>query len=204
MVVDVLHQLADLHLIRSPEFTGLFFLLPLECLSTHLTPHHPVLQVDDVFVRFLVETLSELLERGLHLVLEAVCSVEAFKQTIPLVLPTTEHELMERVTAYIGENLMQPLQLDVVAQKYGFSGRTLLRLFKDQLGMTFGTYIRVARIARAIELLTDPNATVTEVAFEVGYSSLSSFSRAFQQLTGVKPREYLRNIANGGSNPGEE
>ena len=126
-------------------------------------------------------------------------AIDWCRQTIPLVLPTTEHESLKKVTAYIGENLMHPLQLDTVAQKYGFSGRTLLRLFKDQLGMTFGTYIRVARIVRAIELLTDSNASVTQVAYEVGYSSLSSFSKAFQQLTGVKPREYLRNTTNGDS-----
>lgn len=88
---------------------------------------------------------------------------------------------------------MHPLQLDSVAQRYGLSGRTLLRLFKDQLGMTFGNYLRVARIVRAIELQADPNVSVTGVAYEVGYNSLSSFSRAFQQLTGGNPREYLRN-----------
>lgn len=124
-------------------------------------------------------------------------AIDWCKQTIPLVLPTTENEPLDKVTVYIGDNLMNPLRLDTVAQRYGFSGRTLLRLFKDQLGMTFGAYIRVARIIRAIELLTDPNASVTEVAYEVGYNSLSSFSRAFQQLTGVKPRDYLRNSANG-------
>jgi AraC-like DNA-binding protein len=131
-------------------------------------------------------------------------AIDWCKQTIPLVLPTTEHDPLERITAYIGDNLRHPLRLDTVAQKYGFSGRTLLRLFKDQLGMTFGTYIRVARIIKAIELLTNPNASVTDVAYEVGYNSLSSFSRAFQQLTGTKPREYLRNSANGGSNLGGE
>ena len=60
------------------------------------------------------------------------------------------------------------------------------------LGMTFGAYLRVARIIKAIELLTDPHASVTEVSLEVGYKSLSSFSRTFQQLTGVTPRDYLR------------
>ena len=120
-------------------------------------------------------------------------AIDWCKQTIPLVLPTTEHDPLHKVTAYIGGNLMYPLRLDSVAQRFGFSGRTLLRLFKDQLGMTFGTYLRIARIVRAIELLADPNASVAEVAYKVGYSSLSSFSRAFQQLTGGNPREYVRN-----------
>jgi AraC-like DNA-binding protein len=130
--------------------------------------------------------------------LEAIrlLAIDWCKQTIPLILPTTEHVLLEQVTVYIGENLLNPLRLDTVAKRYGFSGRTLLRLFKAELGMTFRAYIRIARIIRAIELLTDPNASVTEVAYEVGYNSLSSFSRAFQQLTGLRPRDYLRNSAN--------
>lgn len=120
-------------------------------------------------------------------------SLDWCKQAKPLVLPTTEHGPLEEVTVYIAENLASPLRLDTVAQRFGFSGRTLLRLFKEQLGMTFGAYVRVARIIRAIELLTEPDASVTKVAYEVGYNSLSSFSQVFQQLTGVKPGDYLRN-----------
>ncbi|MEM7334098.1 MAG: helix-turn-helix transcriptional regulator, partial [Chloroflexota bacterium] len=67
-----------------------------------------------------------------------------------------------------------------------------LRLFKQELGMTFGSYLRVARIIRAIELLSDANTAVTDVAYSVGYRSLSSFSQTFQQLTGITPREYLK------------
>lgn len=122
-------------------------------------------------------------------------AIDWCQQTIPLVLPTTNHSLLEEVTVYIRENLRHPLRLDTVAQQYGLSGRTLLRLFKEQLGMTFGTYIRVARIIRAIELLTEPTASVTQVAYDVGYHSLSSFSQAFRQLTGVKPRDYLMDNA---------
>jgi transcriptional regulator GlxA family with amidase domain len=101
------------------------------------------------------------------------------------------------LNVYISENLTSPLQLDTVAHRHGFSGRTLLRLFKDQLGMTFGAYLRLARIIRAIELLTHPTASVTEVAYEVGYKSLSSFSRVFQQHTGLQPQQYLRNSRRG-------
>jgi AraC-like DNA-binding protein len=119
-------------------------------------------------------------------------AIEWCRQTMSLVLPTTEHSPLDEITTYIRANLSHPLRLEEVAQRYGFSGRTLLRMFKDQLGMTFGAYLRVARIIRAIELLTDQNTSVTEVAFETGYRSISTFSRTFQHLTGVKPSDYLR------------
>ena len=121
-------------------------------------------------------------------------SIEWFNQTIPLVLPTTEYSPLSEITAYMHTNLANQLQLNHVAAQFGLSGRTLLRLFKKQLGMTFGTYLRVARIIQAIELLTTPNASVTDVAYAVGYKSLSTFSTTFQQLTGVNPRDYLRSL----------
>jgi len=124
-------------------------------------------------------------------------AIDWCEQAMPLLLPTTEHGPLEEVIEYIGENLSSQLRLDNVAQQYGYSGRTLLRLFKAQLGMTFGAYVRVARIIRAIELLTNPNASVTEVAHQVGYSSLSAFSQTFRQLTGANPKDYLHKRAQG-------
>ena len=121
-------------------------------------------------------------------------AVEWCSQTMPLVLPTTTQSPLQEITAYINENLSSPLQLGMVAQQFGFSGRTLLRLFKKEFGMTFGTYLRVARIIQAIEQLSVPNTAVTEVAYNVGYRSLSSFSQTFKQLTGVTPQDYLKRI----------
>ncbi len=113
-------------------------------------------------------------------------------QTLPLVLPATNHPQLDQVLAYIGQHLADVLFIDVIAKRYGFSGRTLMRLSKKELGMTLGTYIRVARIIQALELLTRPNASVTEVAYSVGYQSLGSFSNTFRQLVGVWPQTYLK------------
>ena len=121
-------------------------------------------------------------------------AIEWCDQTIPLVLPTTNHRPLQNVTDYMHMHLASPLQLEVVAQQFGLSGRTLLRLFKKELGMTFGFYLRVARIIQAIEMLSVPNTAVSDVAYAVGYHSLSSFSQTFQQLTGVTPRDYLKRI----------
>jgi len=113
-------------------------------------------------------------------------------QSIPLVLPSTDHPQLQKVLVYIQEHLGEPLRVETLAGTFGFSGRTLTRLFKKELGMTLGTYLRVARIIWAIELLMQPNTTVTEVAYRVGYQSLGSFSQTFQRLVGAWPREYLK------------
>lgn len=113
------------------------------------------------------------------------------QETVSLELPISKDPLLAKVTDYILTHLDQPLQLNAIANQFGVSGRTLIRYFQKYLGMAFGRYLQVARIAKAAELLTQPSISVTEVAFAVGYRSPSSFTQAFQQLIGQTPYEYL-------------
>lgn len=114
------------------------------------------------------------------------------RQPIGLVLPSPVTPQLIDITAYIQENLSEALHLPSVSEKFGFSGRTVLRMFKRDLGMTFDTYLRLARIIRATELLTRTDISITEVAYAVGYQSLSSFSHTFRNLVGLSPQEYLK------------
>ena len=111
-------------------------------------------------------------------------------EPISLFLPHPADDLLAKVTQHILENMGESLRVKDVAQIYGVSGRTLMRLFRSQLGTTFGAYLRTARIVKAVELLTSPSASVLEVAYDVGYKSPSSFSQAFRRLTGMSPQEY--------------
>ena len=114
------------------------------------------------------------------------------KEPLALILPYVEGGILEEITQHILENLGQPINIETVASKHGMSGRTLMRLFRNQLNMTFGAYLRTARIVKAVELLTEPSASVLEVAYEVGYKSPSSFSQAFRRLTGMSPQAYIK------------
>lgn len=111
---------------------------------------------------------------------------------IPLSLPTTSHPKLLQVTEYIRGNLDVNLQMEVVAARFAVSKRTLMRLFKQELSVTYMTFIRITRIVGALELLSRPGANVSTVAFSVGYESLSAFSTTFYQLVGIRPREYIK------------
>jgi transcriptional regulator GlxA family with amidase domain len=76
-----------------------------------------------------------------------------------------------------------------LARRSGLSARNLSRLFQVELGTTPKHLLMALRIERARELLTAGDRTVTEVAFSVGYGSLSQFIAAFRQLTGQLPSE---------------
>ncbi|MEM8863494.1 MAG: helix-turn-helix transcriptional regulator, partial [Chloroflexota bacterium] len=114
------------------------------------------------------------------------------EQSLSLELPLPQEPMMIKVTEFILDRLDQSLNLDRISNQFNVSKRTLMRYFQSDLGMTFGRYVQVARIARAAELLTHPAATVTDVALAAGYRSPSSFTQAFQLLVGQTPSGYLR------------
>lgn len=118
-------------------------------------------------------------------------AAEWCSQPLPLVLPIPQDRQLVQVTTYTQKHLATQLSASSVAAQYAMSSRTLMRQFQKHLGMTFGAYLRTARMAKAIDLLTQPSMSVTEVAYAVGYRSLSSFTQAFRQVTGLRPSEYM-------------
>ena len=80
-------------------------------------------------------------------------------------------------------------------RKVGCSAFYLSRCFSQETGVTIPQYLRQIRIERAAELLLSGRFNVTEAALEVGYSSMSHFSRAFCETTGYCPALYTTMMA---------
>lgn len=80
-----------------------------------------------------------------------------------------------------------------IAARLNISQRTLRRRLAEE-GYSFQEAKNLARERRAKYLLANSNASLTEVAFEVGYSELSAFSRAFRGWVGETPQAYRENI----------
>lgn len=62
------------------------------------------------------------------------------------------------------------------------------------MNQTTSDYIRSIRIEKALELLAKGNKSISEVAYAVGYNSLSHFSNVFKQIHGQSPREYQDSV----------
>lgn len=116
------------------------------------------------------------------------------QDAIALVLPTTEHEYLLKITAFLVNNLDKNLTIAQVSQQFGMSSRTLMRLFRQQLDTTFQAYLRTARMIKALELLSLPDISITEVSLQVGYLSMSSFSQTFKSLVGKSPSVFRHDI----------
>ncbi|MFW5856878.1 MAG: helix-turn-helix transcriptional regulator [Planctomycetota bacterium] len=95
--------------------------------------------------------------------------------------------LVEAVGAYVHANLERPFTIRDAADAVAVSESHLRAVFRQVAGVSFGRYIRQARLHRAGGLLVAGELNVTEVAERCGYESLYAFSRAFKEATGESP-----------------
>ncbi|SET34386.1 AraC-type DNA-binding protein [Pseudobutyrivibrio sp. C4] len=91
---------------------------------------------------------------------------------------------------YIDNHCSEDLKLDEVADMSGFSKFYFERLFKQFTGTSFYKYVNQKRIAKASELLIEPGNSVTDVALNCGFMSISSFIRMFKLQKGCTPTEF--------------
>jgi AraC family transcriptional regulator len=99
-------------------------------------------------------------------------------------------ERVERSKELLARDLANPPTLEILGQEVGCSPFYLSRIFSREVGLTIPQYLRNLRMERAAELLRTGRYNVTEAATEVGYSSLSHFSKAFCETIGCCPVLY--------------
>jgi transcriptional regulator GlxA family with amidase domain len=98
--------------------------------------------------------------------------------------------LLRRVRDRMDREYAQPLDVEALARGVNVSAGHLSRQFKLAYGESPYAYLMTRRIERAMALLRRGDLTVTEVCFEVGCSSLGTFSTRFTELVGVPPSTY--------------
>jgi len=88
----------------------------------------------------------------------------------------------------------EEIKLESVAEQLGMSPRNFSRRFKAAAGSSPREYLLIVRIEAAKELLQTTRLSVSEVAYRVGYSDLSYFSRIFQRSEGCMPHVFREEI----------
>lgn len=97
---------------------------------------------------------------------------------------------IDAATLWLREHFREDLDLHAVAKHVGCAPHYLSRLFKQHSGKTLSQKLREIRIDHAAALLRDGGSNVTEAAFEVGYNSLSHFTKAFVAEKGTRPSDW--------------
>ena len=103
-------------------------------------------------------------------------------------------EVIKSVIQYIKDNISGDLSLSAVASYASFSPIHFHNCFRASTGKTLREYVEEQRIQKAINLLISTDLTLSEIAYECGFSSQSYFSYAFKQRMKVTPREYASEV----------
>ena len=101
---------------------------------------------------------------------------------------TTGNELVDNIVRYIKQNYMSEIKLSSVAKMKSVSPEHLSRTFKNCTGFGFNEYVTLLRLRKAEELLkTEPNMTISEIAYECGFNDGNYFSYKFKKMYGISP-----------------
>mgnify|MGYP000946004970 FL=1 len=101
---------------------------------------------------------------------------------------------INKVVAYINNHLDETLDLKTLANEAALSDFHFHRIFKALKGEAIGGYITRLRLEATARLLRYTALTIEEIAFNIGYETPASLSKAFKKQYGISPTEYRTNI----------
>jgi AraC-like DNA-binding protein/ligand-binding sensor protein len=109
----------------------------------------------------------------------------------------SESPVIRRAREFIVENQADDLSLGQVARAVNTSTFHFCKMFKKATGLNFTEYVSRVRVEKARNLLLNPNLRISEIAYEVGFQSLTHFNRVFKKFTGLSPTDYRGQLSSG-------
>jgi AraC-like DNA-binding protein len=102
---------------------------------------------------------------------------------------------VQKAREYINKHKMEPLSLSAVAKAAGASVFHFCKVFRKATGLKFTDYVARVRLEDARTQLLNPNRRISEVAYDVGFQSLTQFNRMFKRVFGQSPTEFREHLA---------
>ena len=111
----------------------------------------------------------------------------------------SEPPTISRAKIFIGEHQTEDLSLGQVAHAVNMSSFYFCKMFKKATGLNFTDYLSRLRIEKAKTLLLNPNLRISEIAYEVGFQSLTHFNRVFKKIAGESPTKFREKLTSNGN-----
>jgi len=108
-------------------------------------------------------------------------------------ITNTNDALENKVFEYIANNYINPeLSLSVINKETGIAENKISSIIKGKYNQSFKQYINNIRMTEAKRLLKESDATISEIAYTVGYNNVTHFNRVFKSETGIAPGDFRR------------
>lgn len=166
-----------------------FFEIPFKQLKNGNVPKNSLSVVENPFHIF----ESKALVKGVALSVLGVLEREGYiKGEKPEIPPPFQPDRIEKVKEYIHNHYDEPITINSAAELLGLHPGYFCRVFKQETGKTFVSYLNGYRISQAKRKLLQKRSNITEIMFETGFSNYGYFNRVFKQHAGCSPTEYRR------------
>jgi AraC-like DNA-binding protein len=109
---------------------------------------------------------------------------------IVMIAANEESPVVTKAKQFIREHYTENLSLRIVANSVNTSPFYFCKLFRKSTTVTFTHFVLRTRVAKAKDFLLNPHLRISEIAFAVGFQSLTHFNRAFKKIVGYSPTAY--------------
>ena len=195
MDIEMLKEFHDFQLME-PVFQKPFFCNQESCPDIYQRIYTLFMKMIDIYFsdNFLWET------RIYSIIIEVLSRINDFylKSQTHITLDPSSYMVRARygrissALYFIDTNFTNDITLEDAANYIGFSKYHFSRLFKKYTNSTFYDYLCRRRIQKAQSLL-ETSASITDIAFQVGFNNITTFSRCFKKYAGCSPSEFRKN-----------
>ncbi|WP_413375844.1 response regulator [Alkalihalobacillus sp. 1P02AB] len=105
-----------------------------------------------------------------------------------------EADTIHQIKQYIIDHSHQDISLESLGRKVGLSPIYISKMFKEKLGINYIDFLTECRIEKAKKMLGDPEKSIKEITFEVGYHEPNYFSKVFKKICHVSPKNYRKTL----------
>lgn len=121
-----------------------------------------------------------------------LCMVDVNKEKQRELYTSPQVEIVRDIHKRLISNLQERPTIEELSKEYLINTATLKDTFKGVYGQPIGTYMKVYRMKQAAALLRQTQATIAEIASQVGYENQSKFATAFRDVMKIAPAEYRK------------
>ena len=136
----------------------------------------------------LSRNVSELIELRFNMLLFFAKEVKSLQMS------QTSNPMVNRIIAYINENVENKITCDEIAEKLNINRTYVSTCFKKEVGMGLIDYVNQQKVTRAKYLLQFTNKPLKEITYYLSFSSQAYFSKIFKDVVGMTPLEYKERI----------
>jgi AraC-like DNA-binding protein/ligand-binding sensor protein len=123
--------------------------------------------------------------------------LSALANQLVLESQNTEPPVVQKAREYIDQHKTEDVSLAAVAKAAGASVFHFCKVFHKATGLTFTDYVARVRLEDARTQLLNPSRRISEIAYEVGFQSLTQFNRTFKRVFGQSPTEFRARVSSG-------